>query len=467
MFKKTAVVVNVVVPRIPGEPGEPEEHQIEFSYSNIAGPIYTGSHLVPSLTLTTDIAPKMFRLSLAMAMEELVTRFLRSNQPKKSRKRITQLGGPHEHVASSCFTYRFLLGDPQDIPRVRHLATDKHVPDMVEWFDHVAQPITPYYLQITRFVDLLKNQDLVFRIKFQLQKLVWNGSLSPMKVAELIPYVYQLVDRLGPDRSVQILSRLSLSLRYAGPDVERSAFDVKTIAGQFSDFELDSSYRYQDISNTAREGLHQIVIHHATVTPAGIYLTGPKLETKNRVLRLYSDFRDFFLRVEFLDETGDPVRYDPTANLDEIFQGRFKTVLLEGIHIAGRHFKFLGFSHSSLRYQTCWFVAAFRYVNEEIIDAHSIIPKLGDFSRIRSPARCAARIGQTFSDTTTSIKIHPDLAVVVGDVKRNDRVFSDGVGTLSREVMHKIWREYAHRAKVKPTVFQIRFAGKFEAHYPF
>lgn len=444
-----------------------EEREVEFSYSTIAGPLYLGSQAVPSLTLTTDIAPRMYSLSLAMAMEEMSMYNSRQNQQNKSRKRITHLGGHHEHVASCCFTYRFLLNDPTDLPRARYLATDKHIPDMVEWFDHVVRPMTPHYTHMARFLDLLMSQDFAFRIKFQLQMLVWNGALSPMKVAELIPYTYRLVDRVGRDRAVQILSRLSRSLQYAGPDVEKSTFDIKTIADQFLEFELDSSYHYQDLANKAREGPHQISIHHATVTPAGIYLHGPTLETKNRVLRLYSEFRDCFLRVEFLDETGDPVRYDPRANLDEIFQGRFKSVLLEGINIAGRQFQFLGFSHSSLRYQTCWFVAAFRDMNGDIIDAHSIIPRLGDFTQIRSPARCAARIGQTFSDTTTSIKIHPDHVKVMGDVKRNGRVFSDGVGTLSRDAMHRIWKEYAHRAKVKPTVFQIRYAGKQEVPISF
>lgn len=460
VFRKNGVFISISLP------GGLEEHQIEFNHANISGPIYTGSLSVPSLTLSTDIPPKLFRVSVAMAMEEILSFSPRPSQTKKFRTRVTHIGGHHEHVAASCFTYRFVLADFHDLPRVRNISADRHIPDMVEWFDQVILPMTPYYTQITRFMVLLAHQDLAFRIKFQLQMLVWNGCLSPMKVAELIPHVHHLVRRLGRDRSVQILGRLSRTLRYAGPDVEKSAFDVQTIADQFSDTELDSVYHYRD-SDKTKENPHQISIHRAMVTPVGIYIYGPTLETKNRVLRLYSDYRDYFLRVEFLDESSDPVRYDPKANLDEIFQGRFKSVLLEGIRIGGRHFEFLGFSHSSLRYQTCWFVAPFRDHNGDIINAHTMIPKLGDFTRILSPARCAARIGQTFSDTTTSIRLDHDVVGVIPDIiNKNGRVFSDGVGTLSKEVMHKIWREYAHRAKVKPTVFQIRFGGKQEVLYP-
>ncbi|KAK2764926.1 hypothetical protein FQN54_008623 [Arachnomyces sp. PD_36] len=451
VFKKSAVVVSV------GLPGGLEEHQVEFNFSDLSGPMYTGSHAIPSVTFTTAIAPRMFRTSLVAALEGMLMRSPGPNQPKKSTRRVTHLGGNHEYVAASCFTYRFILADPHDLHPVRLLSSDKRMPDMANWVDFVGQPKIPYYMQIARLLPLITDQNLPFRVKFQLQMLVWNGVLPPMKVAELIPHVYQLVDRLGRDRSVQVLSRLERTMRYAGPDEDKSTFDVTAIADLFSDLELD--YRYQDSANSAKQSPHQISIHRAIVTPAGVYLYGPTLETKNRVLRLYSDFQDHFLRVEFLDETGDPVRYDPKANLDDIFQGRFKSVLIEGIKVAGRLYKFLGFSHSSLRYQTCWFVAGFRDQNGELIDAQTMIPKLGNFKDIRSPARCAARIGQTFSDTTTSIRVDEDVVDVIPDVERNGRCFSDGVGTLSKDVMYMIWREYAHRAKVKPTVFQIRFAG--------
>ena len=46
------------------------------------------------------------------------------------------------------------------------------------------------------------------------------------------------------------------------------------------------------------------------------------------------------------------------------------------------------------------------------------------------------------------------------DVKRNDRVFSDGVGMISTSVMYKIWDKLSKASLAKPTCFQIRYAGK-------
>lgn len=57
-----------------------------------------------------------------------------------------------------------------------------------------------------------------------------------------------------------------------------------------------------------------------------------------------------------------------------------------------------------------------------------IISQLGEFSAIRSPAKCAARIGQTFSDTPIAVQIDPSIVREVKDVENNGRVFSDGVG---------------------------------------
>lgn len=89
-----------------------------------------------------------------------------------------------------------------------------------------------------------------------------------------------------------------------------------------------------------------------------------------------------------------------------------------------------------------------------------IIRELGQFSAIRSPAKCAARIGQTFSDTPITVKIDPNIMRIENDVERNGRVFSDGVGTMSTSLMHKIWDKLPKASHAKPSCFQIRYAGK-------
>lgn len=100
-------------------------------------------------------------------------------------------------------------------------------------------------------------------------------------------------------------------------------------------------------------------------------------------------------------------------------------------------------------------------IDAEELTASMVISRLGDFSKIRSPAKCAARIGQAFSQTFSSVSLPKGAVHLIEEVKRNKRTFSDGVGTCSDSVMRKIWKEYAQSSKLKPTVFQIRYAGKY------
>lgn len=92
----------------------------------------------------------------------------------------------------------------------------------------------------------------------------------------------------------------------------------------------------------------------------------------------------------------------------------------------------------------------------------SIIKAIGNFSHISSPARCAARIGQAFSETPFTVLLGDNEISVrnTDDARSPDgsRVFSDGVGALSYDVMKAIWSNIPN-AKGRPTCFQIRYGG--------
>ena len=105
-------------------------------------------------------------------------------------------------------------------------------------------------------------------------------------------------------------------------------------------------------------------------------------------------------------------------------------------------------------------------LNGSLTYASGVIKDLGDFGLIRSPAKCAARIGQAFSQTFSSVHIPSEAFKTIPDIERNGRTFSDGVGTCSTEVLEKIWREYFQARGLKPTIFQIRFMGKCNRKYP-
>ena len=202
------------------------------------------------------------------------------------------------------------------------------------------------------------------------------------------------------------------------------------------------------------------MVHKVSVTPTGITLHGPDPEAKNRILRRFPEHVEYFIRVQFCDEDGTDLQFNAQVSNVDIYE-RFKQIMINGIATCGRVYGFLGYSHSSLRSHSAWFVAPF-WRKERLETYFTIIPELGRFGDIQSPARCAARIGQAFSETPFAISLPyndikhykiPDIASADGR-----HMFSDGVGTLSRAAVEAI-RDSIPQKKGAATCFQIRWAG--------
>jgi hypothetical protein len=99
------------------------------------------------------------------------------------------------------------------------------------------------------------------------------------------------------------------------------------------------------------------------------------------------------------------------------------------------------------------------HLENNLLTARTVIQQLGDFSRIRSPAKCAARIGQAFSDTHTSIGIEPSYIRDLAEVTNGNYTFSDGVGTFSWKIWALICKQSKPSHYQDPTLYQIRYGG--------
>lgn len=159
----------------------------------------------------------------------------------------------------------------------------------------------------------------------------------------------------------------------------------------------------------------------------------------------------------FQDEDGSSVRYDSRADQREVYN-HFKQVLDGSIIVAGRALCFLGFSHSSLRAQSVWSMSTFFEAGTLQLPEH-ILRALGDFSNIRVPAKCAARIGQNFMDANATVEIRTEDVSALPMVQRNGRDFADGCGTISAGLLDQVGGVYGTRRLLKPTVLQIRYQG--------
>jgi hypothetical protein len=412
MFGKQAMAL-VVQPDM----GISSCYRVDFSYYSVQS-ITLGNARDPSLTVTISEAPRIYEITqteqtLEALLSSLGIRSQTRTQPK--RQRISSLGNAHDTIVSSCFVYRVLLSEPSSLSRIDSLLKQgQKLPPSISCPTSVMAAGSTFHHEMRALLLALSHtyQSLSFGVKFQMQRLAQNGYLAPARVLQLLPEVTRAFTRSGSVICTEAVRKLFRQIPFAGPDADPKSFDLQNLVRLLRQNEKTATVYGCPMFDLTQQHSHIALIHKAMVTPTGIFLEGPEPETKNRVLRKYAAHTDFFLRVSFLDEDGDPLRFDKHVSLEKIYHQRFKGVLSSFIEVAGRKFEFLGFSHSSLREQTCWFMAPF--VHEfESLNARGVVARLGDFSSIRSPAKCAARIGQAFSETNGTVRLSPGAVQVV------------------------------------------------------
>ncbi|KAL8810430.1 MAG: hypothetical protein Q9200_002580 [Gallowayella weberi] len=409
----------------PPSPALPTK-QIEIPSYGIES-LTIGTSTNPYLTFSLAHAPKFFEkrpqseTSLMNNFRQLGLQTGQTKQNDPERRRTTAIDLGHQAVVASCFCYRFQIS-PTDIRAILALRRLRGYPDVVSW-DISKTTKNSFQAQKTQLDTALATRfrKYTFELKFQLQKLAQNGYLPPYKVLQLMQMMKRTFLNADYPMLAAAVRKLCYQIPFAGAGTEASELSIPALEDLLRhnyDTALREKKYAQDITQKYE---HIAAIHKATVTPAGIYLYGPEPEVKNQVLRTYSAFISHFLQVTFSDEDGEPMRFDRTSSLDDVYQQRFKKVL-------------------------------------------GVIKDLGEFGDIRSPAKCAARIGQAFSQAFSSVQIPEEAFMRVPEIKRVDtkgilRTFSDGVGICSKAILRRIWAAYAPSRTWKPTVCQIRYAG--------
>jgi hypothetical protein len=376
-----------------------------------------------------------------------------------TRDRVAGIDSDHEGYTGFSFVYRIMLSESRDNSRIVHLASN-HGLQVASKTIHSRPPSAPFIDSFFSVMGQIQDYGTFpFRCAFQLHALVSNGFLPPETVLKLLPKAKQLIRKAGEVKAAAIIREFVADhLNYSADGIldlfNEHAADLKEWTDEY-------------FADEKEKHAHQINIHRVSVTPTGVFCYGPSWEASNRVLREYSEHQDHFLRVIFCEEDGDRFQYEFQVNSSKILQGQFLKRLDPekggALVIAGRRFEFLGFSSSSLKSQTCWYMAPFWHKGK-LMNSEEVIKSLGDFSDLRNPGRFAARVGQAFSDTIGSATVEIDDEVVIDDIERCDssgkkRNFTDGIGKVSFGMVERIWQTSDRIAQLRPTVFQIRYAG--------
>ena len=411
--------------------------------------------------------------------------FQRRQEERRQKTRILGVDASHREVAGWCLVYYMTIpgitlgqyGKSDFLSEMERLRGEgiMHITQSKinyhEGFGGGASRIGSFSQHANTVENELANASrhgfLPFTMLFLLKALVSNHYLHPFVVGELTRLLiseFRAASAAGkpPPVSIDAFKKLFVVIEYPSPYTDPAHYMASNIMDYLRATEA-AMIANRMLRSSISPSQSLIPILRATVTPTRITLHGPEMEPRNRVLRKYPSHTDHFLRVQFCDESGSDLFFNSSISLEDVYD-RFKTVLSNGIVVAGRRFTFLGFSHSSLRSHSVWLSAPFFYESapgvREMHIAEMIIRGLGDFRGIKSSARRAARIGQAFSETPYSLPLdEADITVVaISDVERNGRVFSDGVGTISREAVEEMY-EVLPESKRDATAFQVRWAG--------
>lgn len=429
--------------------------------------IVLGDYYSPTITFTLQHSPKFYTVEgddvLAAGLRALTLGQDAGRQSQIGKTRVLGIDQAHQKLAGACRVYQLRLSDGNDLPRVRSLlSSTAKMPTQMSLTTPLHYPKTMFeraYKRLsTQLTDTALYGKMPFQMKFQMDRIARNGYLPPLKVIELLPLVRSLWAQKGADPVANGLRRLARRLPVPGPDTYKQ-YTIESLEAEL--LELTDSYDQYAPDNPyeiVKRHQHINLVHRVVITPTELYLEGPDPEPTNRVLRRYPNHIDHFMRVILTEEDGGSVRYDPRASQRKVYDERFRALLEERIMIAGMGFDFFGFANSALRAHSCWFMAPFAE-HGTLNLASMVLKELGDFDKIRTPAKCAARIGQNFTDTNDTIDLRPSSVGMIPVIKRNGYDFSDGVGTISQDILTKVWRVYGTKRLLKPTALQIRFQG--------
>ncbi|CAE6500268.1 unnamed protein product [Rhizoctonia solani] len=305
-------------------------------------------------------------------------------------------------------------------------------------------------------------------VAFQIEALFRNGALVPTELLAIKPVVEKLAKE-SKDQAADALRTFRADIQGAGAHKTFNDFENKNVVEEFNEHLRKSaqSMPWERIGMSKAS----FMCYHVKITPTAVHLNGPLEEQSNRVIRRYPGYETHFIRVTFTDEADDRTRFEFEVDTKGFTQKRVGQFLRNEIQVCDRKYELLGYSQSGFRENACFFISPFEW-RDEIINGEYIRRTLGNFDKvIDCPARYGARMSQAFSATSQSVVLKESEIRHILELKNwRDEMFSDGCGTISRELAKDVWDKmldhlpanrqgFHHENERPPPAFQIRIGG--------
>ncbi|EAS06076.2 RNA-dependent RNA polymerase RdRP2 (macronuclear) [Tetrahymena thermophila SB210] len=295
-----------------------------------------------------------------------------------------------------------------------------------------------------------------FNLSYSILTLISHNKLSVVKLREFLDYI-DLQIRDG--KSEYILEKGIQYYYNQKKEINRLNFTAFQIL--FQDVQRQENYfKIQEIR--AKRDVKVIATRRVSITPSGLIYNLKELELSNRVLRIFQDSTDSFIRGTFQDDSLENAKHMK-------YVSRYFRQKLKSFKVLNWEFINFGWSASQLRNSSSWF-----FHETEVLKKQDVITRIGDFSGINPPAKKSARIGQCFSSSTPYIlKERPNIEFIddittpsaVQEVDANGnicyfrqkkKVFTDGIGTISQDLIRKI---SDHLNAFFMCAIQVRYGG--------
>ncbi|KAG6844915.1 hypothetical protein H0H87_002399 [Tephrocybe sp. NHM501043] len=356
---------------------------------------------------------------------------------RKYKRRIGSINEGHKAVAPYAHHIRILLhnGLIDIAAKFKEMCIIAGLTESMiirsEWHNKVEADRMGFFAPKTLYILQNEFKKLPWSVAFQLESLLRNGLLHTKDLFVLLKEIRDLVPKHN-ERYVSAILR-QFNERLEVRSVRQPPLECFK--------KVKNGFTVGD--STLPRG--NFLCSHVTFTPTRTILEGPYPTQSNRVIRLYEDFLDHFVRVDFRDEDRLQYRWDRGVDGSTCLQDRVGGILKNGFELAGRRFEFLAYSTSALREHAVWFMNPFHHPGKGWVNTEYIRQTLGDFKDtilLRQPSKYAARLAQAFTATDPSVEIRANEWEEVADLGSKPYLFTDGVGTISKSLGDRIWAAF-------------------------
>ena len=377
------------------------------------------------------------------------------------RTRISSLGPGHDRVvAYASLALRLVCRSKNGLEMFRALCSITNFRGLSEGI-YYREDRHLFSAELERQLGRWLEQ-LDLEVAFQVEKIVRDASVDFQEILAIREPIGDLLRSKGAKHTIGVLRSFHSALKeYEWDD------HPNYIPALFLTVSREYVPEIKSLADMALEDTFSC--YHVSVTPTAMKFTGPFQEQSNRVFRRYPDHHSCFIRVTFEEETRLQLRFDREVDGAAFVRKRYGTILREtGLKIGGRTYRFLAYSQSALKDHSVWFMRPFRNKDRVLVDTGSIISSLGDFATaaagnlIRCPGRYGARISQAFTSTHPGVSVQPEEIREAPDIQTPGGNFTDGVGTISRDLSKEISIRLNKRrgAQIYNFPFQIRLDRK-------